>query len=313
QLEGTGGELEQSGGPQVVDVDRDTTPSANGGTPSVGSVTREPVVPGGSTVSSESSVGRVTRQPIQGLSGPYFAEVTANGTGCPAGTWDTTISPDGQTFTVTFNSYSARVDENSAISIKDCQLGIKLQSPQQVSYSVQGFRFSGYSYLEQGVSASQSATFYVQGNPGNSIEARTDLEGPRNGPYSLSTDVELGKKLWSPCSAERTLNVQTRLRLRNGDPRRSGFLNLAAVNGSAKLVMRLSWRKCDDTDELGKPVQDDGNWPSGPTVIDVDRDPSPTPTAPTGGPVVIGVDRTPVTSTAPSSGPVVVDVDRTQL
>ncbi|MET0339660.1 MAG: hypothetical protein ABW252_01595, partial [Polyangiales bacterium] len=44
QLEGTGGELEQSGGPQVVDVDRDTTPSANGGTPSVGSVTREPVV-----------------------------------------------------------------------------------------------------------------------------------------------------------------------------------------------------------------------------------------------------------------------------
>lgn len=312
QLEG-GDELAQSDGPAVVGVDRDADPQPGRSStpPAVTSVTREPVVPGGPTVGSDSNVGRVTRQPVQGgLSGPYFAEVKANGTGCPAGTWNANISPDGQTFTVTFNSYSAYVSKESAISIKDCQLAIKLQSPQQVSYSVQSFRFSGYSYLEEGVTASQSATFYVQGNPGNSIESRIDLNGPRNAPYTLQSDVELGKKLWSPCSAERSLNVQTRLRVRNGDPRGSGYLNLAAVSGSAKLVMRISWRKCDDTDELGKPVQDDGSWPSGPTVVDVDRDPNPRPSAPTGGPAVVGVDRDSSPSASSGGTPAVVGTDR---
>ena len=40
-------------------------------------------------------------------SGAYVARVSANGTGCPAGTWDGAISPDGKTFTVTFSSYEA--------------------------------------------------------------------------------------------------------------------------------------------------------------------------------------------------------------
>ena len=46
-------------------------------------------------------------------SGAYFASVTANGTGCPAGTWDAAISPDGKAFTVTFASYEAIVNPAS--------------------------------------------------------------------------------------------------------------------------------------------------------------------------------------------------------
>ena len=77
--------------------------------------------------------------------GVYFAEVNANGTGCPAGTWETSLSPDGETFTTTFSAYEAIVDESKSIAVKDCLLAIKLHSPQGLSYSVSQFHYSGYS------------------------------------------------------------------------------------------------------------------------------------------------------------------------
>ena len=272
----------QQGGPTIVSVERDENPqpSRSGSGPTIVSVTRKPVVPGGPAVTGEE--GTRGEEPRGGsLSGPYFAEVTANGTGCPAGTWNATISPDGQTFTATFNSYAAYVSPESAFAVKDCLLAIKLKSPQQLTYSVQSFRFSGFAYLQDGVTASQTATFYVQGNPGNSIEARQDLNGPFNSSYNLLAEAELGRKLWSPCSAERSLNVQTRLRLRNGEERGTGYINMAAATGQAKLVARISWRRCDDADELGRPVAEDES-----------DDSTAAPSAPTGGPSVVGGTRT---------------------
>ena len=274
----------QQGGPTIVSVERDENPepSRSGSGPTIVSVTREPVVPGGPTVAGVD--GNRGNQPTGGrLSGPYFAEVTANGTGCPAGTWNTAISGDGQTFTATFNSYAAFVSPETGFAVKDCLLAIKLKSPEQLTYSVQSFRFSGYAYLQEGVTASQTATFYVQGNPGNSIEARQDLNGPFNSAYNLNAEAELGRKLWSPCSAERSLNVQTRLRLRNGAERGTGYINMAAATGQAKLVARISWRRCDDADELGRPIDEEEN--EGPSA-------TPAPSAPSSGPTVVGCTRT---------------------
>src|SRR5262245_46597412 len=77
-------------------------------------------------------------------SGAYFASVTANGTGCSAGTWDAAISPDGKAFTVTFSSYEAILNPGSAFAIKDCNLAIDLRSPSGLSFSVGSFHYQGY-------------------------------------------------------------------------------------------------------------------------------------------------------------------------
>ena len=52
----------------------------------------------GATASSELGSGISVPNP----SGAYVANVTANGMGCPAGTWDAKISRDGKTFEVAF-------------------------------------------------------------------------------------------------------------------------------------------------------------------------------------------------------------------
>jgi hypothetical protein len=181
-------------------------------------------------------------------SGAYFASVSANGTGCPAGTWDAGISPDGKAFTVTFSSYEATVNPGEAIAVKDCTLAIDLRTPEGFSFSVSSFHYQGYAILDQpGVTARQTAKYYFMGNPVPAQEQRSDMSGPYNDSYVFSDDIGVADLVWSPCGASRTLEAQTRLVVQN-NPAKSGsaYLNTSSVDGEVKTVFRfgLSWRQC---------------------------------------------------------------------
>lgn len=200
--------------------------------------------------------------------GVYFAEVNANGTGCPAGSWETSLSPDGETFTTTFSAYEAVVDETKMISVKDCLLAIKLHSPGGLSYSVSQFHYSGYSFLEQGVSGRQFASYYFQGNPVERDEVRSTLVGPFDDTYLFSDKIELADAVvWSPCGTTRDLNIVTRLRVQNSSPRRNGYMNMSAVDGSTKLEFKLAWRKCDAAAKADAGASDNGRTTGGGTTI----------------------------------------------
>ena len=190
--------------------------------------------------------------------GVYFANVVANGTGCPAGTWETNLSEDGQTFTTTFSAYEATVDPSTLVSIKDCNVSIKLHSPQGLSYSVTNFYYQGYAFLEQGVSGRQLASYYFQGNPVKQAQVRTELRGPMDDTYLFTDEVPITDTVWSPCGADRDLNIVTRLRLQNSSPRRNGYMNLSSIDGSAKLVVKLAWRTCTPGSTGGSAPADAG-------------------------------------------------------
>lgn len=199
-------------------------------------------------------------------SGAYFASVKANGTGCPAGTWDTSISSDGQTFTTTFSQYVAEVNKTSSVSVKDCQLAVKLHSPQGLSFAVQEFGYGGYAYLEEGVSLRQIATYYFSGSPDKASEARTDIDGPKDDSFLFLDTVKNTSLVFQPCGKERDLNIRTTMRLTNGSTKKVGNVIFSAVDGSVKLKFKLSWKKCDDGEkddgekDAGK---DDGKKDSG--------------------------------------------------
>jgi len=178
--------------------------------------------------------------------GSYFASVTANGSGCPAGTWDAAISEDGQTFTLRFSQYETTIDPGQAISIKDCQLAIKLHSPNGLSYAVSSFYYSGYAFLDSnGMAAAQTAKYYFQGNPIASNENRSDMRGPIDKEYVFQDNVGTVDLTWSKCGVNRDLNVATRVQLRN-NPRKtgSGYISNTTVDGSVELKFKLSWRSC---------------------------------------------------------------------
>jgi hypothetical protein len=181
-------------------------------------------------------------------SGTYFAHITANGTGCPAGSWEAGISDDGHAFTVTFSSYEAIVNPGQAFSIKDCTLSIDINTPSGFSFAVNSFYYQGYATLDsEGMSAKQTAKYYFRGNPVPGREFTNDMVGPFDDSYLQSNQVETANLVWSPCGATRTLNALTRLVLKNNSAKTgSGYLNASSVDGEvdAQWVFGLTWHKC---------------------------------------------------------------------
>ena len=179
-------------------------------------------------------------------SGAYFAKVKANGTGCPAGSWDTSISSDGKTFTTTFSQYVAELTPKTTVAVKDCQLTVTLHSPQGLSFAVQEFSYGGYAYLDKGVNLRQIAQYYFSGSPDKSAEARTELVGPKDDPFLFTDTIKDASLVFAPCGTDRDLNIRTTLRVLNGTPAGSANVSFSAVDGNIKLKFRLSWRKCDE-------------------------------------------------------------------
>jgi len=182
-------------------------------------------------------------------SGAYVARITANGSGCPAGTWNAAISEDGRAFTVSFSGYEAVLEPGQSFAVRDCQLSLDLRSPEGFSFSVSSFHYQGYALLDQpGMSARQTAKYYFQGNPVPATEQRTEMSGPHDASYTFSDEIGFSDLVWSPCGASRTLQAQTRIVAQNNAEKTgAAYVNTTSVDGEIETVLRfgLSWRRCD--------------------------------------------------------------------
>ena len=176
--------------------------------------------------------------------GVYFAEVTADGTGCPAGSWNTSISSDGQVFTMTFSAYEVQIGPELANATKDCALTMNIHSASEMSFAVLAVYYSGYALLDKGVDVRQTVRYGFHGSSADAGNSRKEFVGPYDADFVIQDDVGADKQKWSPCGAEHTLTASTQLTMKNGSPRASGYANMAAVDGSLRLELRLGWKGC---------------------------------------------------------------------
>ena len=161
-------------------------------------------------------------------SATYFVSVTPNGTGCPEGTTNTSISPDGASFKTTLEAYEVSLNSTTAdlTVTKNCVLSIKIHTPQGTSIAVSRFGYSGYAFLEQGVTAGASAYYRFQGAAVMPNTQRTTKVGPFDNDFIFVDEVRTADLVWSPCGVDRELIVSTQLQLKNSTPKRSGYANI---------------------------------------------------------------------------------------
>lgn len=196
--------------------------------------------------------GTVTVRDPNGL---YFANVTARGLGCPSGSWAASISPDGQTFTLTFSRYELQVapaEEDDSKQVP-CTINVSLNSPAGLSYAVTSFYYQGTAVLDPGVRASLSAYYSF---PGQRVSAtvdgsplgvvKEDIYGPYDKGYLFEDNLRSSDYVYSECGTTRVLQIVTKLSLENTTPRRNGYVNLAALDGSTRgsIVLKFATRAC---------------------------------------------------------------------
>jgi Domain of unknown function (DUF4360) len=169
------------------------------------------------------------------------------GSGCPAGTVAWNVAPDAMAFTLLFDSYVAEMGPGVPLgnSRRNCQILVDLDFPQGWSYSVATVDYRGFSNLESGVTGVQQSNYYFQGELLTG-RLQTPLQGPRIGDFQIRDVLGLEALIWSPCGAQRALNINSSVRVENhsGNPNARGVLTTDSIDGKVALIYGLQWRRC---------------------------------------------------------------------
>jgi hypothetical protein len=180
-------------------------------------------------------------------SGKITVEVlTANGSGCPAGSADVTPSADNTSFTVAYDNYVAR-DGGGAEPTdirKNCQLSLQVGVPQGFTFAIARADYRGYVYLRNGATASQNAYYYFMGES-ETTEVNNSFSGPISSRWHTSDVTAVAALVWAPCGEQVNLNVNTDLRVRAGTAESSrNFISMDRSSAGADTVFQLSWKRC---------------------------------------------------------------------
>ncbi|GAB2585008.1 hypothetical protein Aab01nite_53420 [Paractinoplanes abujensis] len=174
--------------------------------------------------------------------------VSANGSGCPWGSADVSVSPDSKAFTVTYSEFTAQVGVGAKPLDfrKNCQLGLNVHVPQGFTYAIASVDYRGFHRLARGSSATQTSFYYFQGER-HTTKSRHTFNGPADGDWQRTDSLGIGSLAFLPCGEERNLNVNTELRVNAGwsdTKKTTSMLTMDSTDGNLDTVYHVAWKKC---------------------------------------------------------------------
>lgn len=172
--------------------------------------------------------------------------VTVNGSGCPAGTAVVATAADNTAFTVAYSDYLAQVGAGAAPTDlrKNCQLALRVKVPQGFTFAIAQADYRGYAHLAYGASATQLASYYIQGTSTTNRSSHP-ISGPYSDSWQFTDQAELAEVVYAPCGEERLLNVNTELRVHSGTSgSASSFVTMDSTDGSASTKYHFRWKQC---------------------------------------------------------------------
>jgi hypothetical protein len=161
------------------------------------------------------------------------------GTGCPAGSTTTGLSPDKQVATSIFSSFVASAGPGTppGDASKNCLMTLQINVPEGWQYSLESVHHRGFAGLERNVTASRQSLYIISGNPAQ-VTPPAQFQGETTDDYTHE-DVGPDNGVWSPCGGGQVLYAATQIEVDNrGRSGRGGQLTVDTID------TELQWKTC---------------------------------------------------------------------
>jgi hypothetical protein len=200
----------------------------------------------------------------------YFDRIVFGGSGCPAESVAGTIAPDGQQFTLLFDSFIASdgPDALPTDTRKSCIIDLRLHVPAGWSYQVLAVDYRGYAQLGDHSEAILTSKLRFPGGQ-SFATSRSQLLGPRDDDYLASAAVDADSQLWSGCDGTyRDLRLETAI-FANAAEAEEALITVDSLDGSVAQTYHIQWKRC--LRSTGPETPDGSQQPSsGPKPVDLD-------------------------------------------
>lgn len=171
--------------------------------------------------------------------------VTVNGSGCPRGSADVSVSGDNTSFSVYYDHFQAEAGGGADVvdSRKNCQINLAVNIPSGYTFAIARADYRGYGHLDSGATGTQQASYYFTGSS-DTTSSRHDLAGPYYGGWRFTDQTPVSELVYKPCGEQRNLNINAELRVNAGDSDSRSVMVMDSTRGSVKTVFHFAWKRC---------------------------------------------------------------------
>ncbi|MCW5718165.1 MAG: DUF4360 domain-containing protein [Bauldia sp.] len=177
-----------------------------------------------------------------GLAAPMAAAQEVDG--CPAGTFETLLTPDGATLTILFDSFVVELADGDGTTRATCNLHIPLPLPPNTSIGVYKVDYRGFAYL----AAQQQFEFEITYgfNDGRDHSYRRQIRGTADENFALSQTIGAGLMRRVGCGASAALDIHAVIALDARGRPGQAYAGLDTYDGTPRggLVYQFQLRPC---------------------------------------------------------------------
>jgi hypothetical protein len=169
----------------------------------------------------------------------------AAGSGCPPGSVEATVSPDGTTVSVLFSQYIVEAGQGTGVSFarKNCSVRIPVNVPQGISISLVAVDFRGFNGLPPGARSTFAVEYFFASARGPTFTR--PFTGPLFDNYVIHN--ELGLYSWtSQCGQSPILATNSNMSViaAGGANGQYAMATVDSEDVGVSLIYQLSWRRC---------------------------------------------------------------------
>jgi hypothetical protein len=169
--------------------------------------------------------------------------IAANGSGCAPGTATAIANSDKSGFRIRYYDFVAEAGGGAEPTArrKNCQVGVLVTVPAGWTFAIAEAEYRGRARLYAGATALQRTNYYWQGSSGNSATEET-FAGPLYGYWNTSDVAPV--LIYTPCSEQRVLNINTELRVDGGTSGARSSMSMRSSEGDVDTLFNFSWARC---------------------------------------------------------------------
>lgn len=167
------------------------------------------------------------------------------GNGCPAGSASVSLTGDGQTMSVLFDSFKAEAGNTTGrrIDRASCNLRIPINVPQGYSVALIDVDYRGFNAVPgNGAYTQFDAEYFYAGSRGPHFAKR--FQGPISDEYLFTNKLIATNLVWSPCGQQVIFSVNASATAMANAQMQQTMMIVDSADITAGILYQFSWRRC---------------------------------------------------------------------